>query len=206
MDTYCYGMHLQETGLSALVAPTLSEVCGTLAVPGVGAQIVASASAASADTRNQNRVQNCLRKLADANAFDGQGSASCASSRLSLDTLRQLNCTGLVTLSADQAGAMQISLKPQAVTWCNVVGLAAPTPLCKIACEGDVLKCNKLHMMMQLMLEGWTPGRPEAPIRDGGQRAFRMSRPLSYYACILKRQDIWAKGVFEIPHLQVDHF
>ena len=65
---------------------------------------------------------------------------------------------------------------------------------------------SKLHLVIELLLQGWHVGRVEAPYSEGGPLIFRMGKSKSDYACMVDSELLWAKGVVSISHDQTDYY
>ena len=103
--------------------------------------------------------------------------------------------------------SLKVALRVEAVRWSNAYGIHHPVPLCRLGYHGSKLQANKLHLMIELQLHGWIPGRPAAPAaHDSVDFVFLMGKSVAYYACLLECEMIWAKGVVNIPHDKTDGF
>ena len=77
------------------------------------------------------------------------------------------------------------------------LGLHRPLPLCRASRVGDdLLKANKLQLILELRLQGWVDGHPEVPISAASEErdfAAGLRRPASYFAALLSKDEILQK-------------
>jgi hypothetical protein len=120
----------------------------------------------------------------------------------SVDRLRR---AGMIRVTETEFGEQRIALRPETVTWDISTGIGSPVALSRIGVGPKLLREHKLQLLIALHLEGWRPGRPEVPFRRDGALVYKPGKALTYYACLLDRENVIAK-VPEIPHDNVHHY
>ena len=67
---------------------------------------------------------------------------------------------------------------------------------------------SKLDLVVALLRRGWTGGQPDVAFICGAERVFVCSAapPISYFTCLIRCQELFDKGVVEIPHGAKDLF
>ena len=112
----------------------------------------------------------------------------------------------LVPRSDDATG---LQLDREAVQWTAWVEVSCPRNVMRAARTTPLLSCSKLDLVLRLRLEGMEPaaGRLEDWQPDGPQDyTHSWHRPLSYFAALLRRYDIVAKGAPAIAHGYCDGY
>ena len=153
-------------------------------------------------------INAALQVVVKHKAFVGSGTVLVSSLGLQADTLRLLQQAGMVSMRMSDVGEQLVAVNPSSVRWVPAVGAAHPMPIHKSRLlSGSLSQQTKLHLLMTLQDDGFTPGMPNADFTPDAPALVRavMSRPWSYFAALLTREQLFAKGVRSIPHLQVDY-
>lgn len=127
----------------------------------------------------------------------------------SKQVVERLRARGAVCVATDDFGEMTVALNASGVTFSSLVLLGQPSwlPLC-FSAKG-VLNRSKIDVVMELVRQGWRlEGRLVGAWSVGDPLVCdsNLSRPLSYFAVLLRRSEVADKGVQSIPHTAVDAF
>ena len=77
--------------------------------------------------------------------------------------------------------------------------------LCR-ALGRHVLNLPRIELLIRLELDGFHSADAPPPCTADGPMLYRLGRPVSYYACLLLRREVFAKDVSEISHCQSNHY
>ena len=102
-------------------------------------------------------------------------------------------------LHNDEFGELCVAKNDSGTRYVNVQKVARPTQVVKID------ECNvssKLDCVLHLLRHGWVHGEPVGPFEEHGSYNFVCARlrPTSYFVCLLRHVELFAKGVQSIPH------
>ena len=120
-----------------------------------------------------------------------------------VETLRDMERTGVVQLSSSEFGDLQVALQVSAVKWCHQLLVRDPELLSHLPRCCSPFKMSKLELMMSLRLEGWKHA-DEFPEAWSTEKALQLqeetTRPAAYFAALLDRGRLLQRGVDRIMH------
>ena len=127
--------------------------------------------------------------------------------RMDDETLERCLAIGALSCDVDVAGESRVFVAKQNVLWSTVLLLGKPVPLVQLELSSDAMKGSKLALMVRLRVEGWRPSPECEPWEIGGALCLLggLSRPKSYFAALLDRQNICTK-VPSIHHGRLDGY
>ena len=128
---------------------------------------------------------------------------------LQFDVLDQMYKAGLVSLRTNEFGETMVALRPEALKFESLVGVFNPRLVHRVFTQGiPPWKRTKLQLVMELVQEGFEPGTPVSTLRQDSDLVVSASwsKPLTYFAALACRQDIWQKVDTGIAHDQVDYY
>ena len=117
------------------------------------------------------------------------------------------NCIRLA-LFPDEFGETMIALRPEALKFEALVGVFNPKLVHRVFSQIPPWKRTKLQLVMELVQEGFEPGAPVSSLHQDSRLVVSTSwsRPLTYFAALACRLDIWQKVDTGIAHDQVDYY
>jgi hypothetical protein len=134
--------------------------------------------------------------------------------------LSELNLHPDLAQSLWRAGALAIvqiedeyhcRLQRSAVEWTAKIQVANPMLAMQVPPEASLLKCAKLDLIMRLKMEGWDGQVAGLKLEDWAPNRAQIfrnteTRPLSYFAALLRRFDIVDRGATAIAHTRPDAY
>lgn len=156
-------------------------------------------------------TQSVIRELVYRKAFAGKGIVDMAElHEFNASEISKMVSCGILTSQRSMFGEPAVALNVDMVQWSVLVLLSEPCQHLRLQSPHKDMQRSKLDILMQLRahgwrevddqdLEVWEPGRPLSYIAG-------MRQPLSYFVCLLRREDIISKGVKAIGHRQLDGY
>ena len=115
------------------------------------------------------------------------------------DTLVALANDGAVVLEQDEFGELLVRKVPEGIRHVNLYIADRPEQLIH---RRHCNPASKLDLVIRLLREEWRDGTPDTPWSRREPKLFycRPARATSYFACLVRSEELLAKGVKTIPH------
>lgn len=186
-----------DDATSSMLAPSVSDVVASLG------STDASASSSSLSTTVTTRDVVAMRVLEKIDRLQSQLGLEQVPFRSLEDVpwarIEALAREGALSLGADEFGDSTISVMPSGIRHVSLRTIYEPIPMIRVdACAST----SKLDMVLTLLRHGWVSGQPAMGLVRGGEKVFlaSMSRPASYFQCLLRSAILFNSGVECIPH------
>ena len=150
-----------------------------------------------------------ISQLAAEGLFEESPGPGRDTAPIRLEAARALSEAGVLVLIDDGFGELTCKLRRQGVQWDITTMISLPTRPCRLKRAAPLLKYTKLELMAVLFFEGWQPADPPPETwAEGDDFLFdaRLSRPLSYFACLVDRRRILAATHDPIVQAQSDAY
>ena len=197
-------------------APLLPSIVGVPSIAASAAQPeqLAVVAALQSDASVAHAL-NELMHVYDASsgvALRVQHSCHSQISHIHVATLEKLVQAQVLLTSTDEFGETTYMFNRGAVKWSVMVTLNNPVALVRVPLANATPRTNKLRLLLCLHMEGWTPHCcDQGPLESwsvGKPMVYAegLSQPASYFACLVNRTDVIARGAPEISHGQADGY
>jgi hypothetical protein len=153
-----------------------------------------------------------LSQLCDAGAVVGncQGALNVLqAARFDAGVVGRLRGAGAIVASTDEFGDLMLSVNPGALTWSVMQLLGCPVQHVRLPLPSTPLVTSKLALLLVLHQQGWKADAVERSHWSLGEPLFyrgSLAQPASYFAVLVHRADVLAKGVDRILHGQPDGY
>jgi hypothetical protein len=150
-------------------------------------------------------VVRLIRKLLALGAVVGTGSSRSSALvdvGFSLETIEAARECGVLSVGPLSSGDLQVALNPGGITWASAILLRDPLPLRECGLDAKHMSRSKLDLIYELLRSGWAHA---AALEDWSPESactfdLNVARPLSYFAALVGRDAIVAKGCSYIGH------
>jgi hypothetical protein len=192
---------------SAPALPGVAAVDGTLAIWTPAQEldeVIAPSGGVGVDDWSAHA---CLTKLStlDADRANAWVPFSCLAD-VHMDVVTALARVGAVETGRTEFGELQLRRSGVGLRWGFILLLEFPIQVIRMTFETPA---SKLDIIAALHREGWRPLALPGGAWSQGQPLHyhgNMARPVSYFMCLLKREEVLRKGVESIRHGQKDAF
>jgi hypothetical protein len=153
------------------------------------------------DPRAQTRV---VSQLAFAGAWDARSAVPFDQLEgVKVALVDAMEARGDLRRGRGEFGEDELSLVRSRITWTSREVVSRPVRCAVTLGRRPLMKCTKLDLILRLHKEGWKDAGPKIEPWASGERmlyAPRLRHPLSYFAALIERWRIIAKGVVHIRH------
>jgi hypothetical protein len=139
----------------------------------------------------------------------GNGISFAGIDGVSLETIANLASRNIVVVNVTELGEQHVQLRPGSYSLQSAVVLSEPVEAFRCVSGLPPLKLPKLYHLMRMQEQGFErrdgeppPLEPAAPLLCLGD----LRKPISYFAALACREDIWTKGVGQILHSKSDGY
>ena len=197
---------VDDLGLPSPIVPLVDAVP---ALGGASSSALVPVPPPAARVRGEGSLQAIVDDLAFKGIFAGQGVLRFSQTSYDFMDLQQLAAAGTVAIENDEFHESQICLRTEGIAWSPVHLVSAPVSICRVShASKNPLKLSKLEVLVALVHQGWTDGRPAEPLTPDSAQICKLNakQSLSYLCVMMCKDKVFAKGAPSIDHDQCDHY
>ena len=116
-----------------------------------------------------------------------------------LDNVASMVEDGALVVETSEFGELFLAQREAGIRYISLQLVSDPVQMIM----ADVCTCtSKLDLVLWLLRHGWVAGDVLAPYAQGDDRIFACSsfRPTSYFTCLVRSDDLFARGIVSVPH------
>ena len=170
---------------------------------------ISSASTAVVPAQERPDVAMVLGLLFDDAQSGGDGLRFSGMDGPRWETIANLASRNIVAVNESEFGEQHLQLKPGSYSLQSAVVLSGPVEAFRSLSGLPPLKLPKLYHLMRMQEQGFERMGVLPPPLEPAARLLclcDLRKPISYFAALACREDIWAKGVGHILHTKTDGY